>query len=198
MSGPEELLDVALEPMAKGRPPGVGRVDAGPLFLVCTNGRRDPCCAERGRPIAASLVPAFGDAVWECSHIGGDRFAGNLVCFPHGVYFGRVGSDDAPTLAHEYVEGRLSLDHYRGRSCYPFEVQAAEYLVRQRLRLTGIDDVVFEDRADASDGRVRVSFLARDRSVAVVVRSRPADPPRPLTCYSEQASRPPVYELLED
>ena len=27
-------------------------------------------------------------------HVGGDRFAGNLVCLPEGLYFGRVGPEE--------------------------------------------------------------------------------------------------------
>ncbi|MGH2556507.1 MAG: sucrase ferredoxin [Actinomycetota bacterium] len=198
LAAPQDLLDVDLASMAAGRPPRAGQEEPGPLLLACTNGRRDPCCAELGRPVAASLVSSFGDAVWECSHIGGDRFAGNLVCFPHGVYYGRVGPEEAPAVARAYAEGRLSLDHYRGRSCYPFDVQAAEYFVRRRQDLTEIDGVALVQRVDEGEGRVRVTFLAGGRSVAVIVLSRPADQSRPLTCHSELPSRPNVYELLEE
>jgi hypothetical protein len=187
-----------LDPMAEGLPPRLGRREDGPLFLICTNGRRDPCCAERGRPLASALNSAFGPFVWECSHIGGDRFAGNLVCFPHGVYFGRVGREEAETVAREYTEGRLSLNHYRGRSCYPFDVQAAEYFVRRRFELEGIDEIRFVERTEGEGGWVRVTFLARGRSVETVVLSSPALPPRPLTCHSVRVSRPPSYEVLEE
>lgn len=198
LASPEDLLDIDLSPMAEGGPPGAGREEDGPLLLACTNGRRDPCCAELGRPLAASLVPDFGDAVWECSHIGGDRFAGNLVCFPHGVYFGRVGTEEATHVARAYAEGRLSLDHYRGRSCYPFDVQAAEHFVRRRFDLNRIDEVELVERVDASDGLVRVTFLAMGRPVTAIVRARPAAEPRRLTCYSERPSRPSVYELFDE
>ena len=41
-----------------------------------------------------------------------------------------------------YAEGRVgSLDRYRGRSCDPFPVQAAERAVREHLGLDRIDDV---------------------------------------------------------
>ena len=56
-----------------------------PLVLVCTNGRHDPCCATFGRPLARVLREgAQRDDVWECSHIGGDRFAANIVILPEG------------------------------------------------------------------------------------------------------------------
>ena len=30
-------------------------VGGGPVFLVCTNGKHDPCCAEWGRPVYRAL-----------------------------------------------------------------------------------------------------------------------------------------------
>ena len=86
-----------------------------PLVVVCTHGRRDVCCAERGRPLAGRSPPRFPDATWESTHVGGDRFAGNMVVFPHGLYFGRVEPDEGPGIAHAYAEGRIgSLERYRG------------------------------------------------------------------------------------
>ena len=97
-----------------------------PLFLVCTHGKHDRCCARLGRSLYDALrEQAEEDWVWQCSHIGGDRFAGNLVCLPEGLYYGRVGPGDAWTVLDEYLAGRIELEHYRGRSCYPFAVQAA-------------------------------------------------------------------------
>ena len=67
-----------------------------PLFVVCTHGRRDPCCAERGRPVVERLSASFPEVTWESTHVGGDRFAGNLVAFPHGLYHGRVEPERDP------------------------------------------------------------------------------------------------------
>ena len=49
------------------------------LCLVCAHGRHDTCCAVRGRPIAAALAAAHPRRVWECSHVGGCRFAPAVV-----------------------------------------------------------------------------------------------------------------------
>src|SRR5262249_29131373 len=115
---------------------------AGPLLLVCTHGKHDRCCARYGRPLYEALRDEADEGwVWQCSHVGGDRFAGNLVVLPEGLYFGRVGPDDAWTVLEEYVAGRIHLPCYRGRSRYPFRIQAAEQAVRERAGLTGIDDL---------------------------------------------------------
>lgn len=198
VTGAGDLLDLDLEPLAQGDRPGLGWIDDGPVFLVCTNGRRDPCCAERGRPLAAALTRSFGGSVWECSHIGGDRFAGNLVCFPHGVYLGRVRPEESEGVGRAYAEGRLSLAHYRGRTCYPFEVQAAEAFLRQKFGLAGIEEVEFAGRDQEAGGRIRMTFIAARRHMTLMVRSRLATPSRPLTCHADRLSRPPEYEVVEE
>jgi hypothetical protein len=134
LGGYEDLLD--LDFGAGGEP-----VDH-PLLLVCTHGKHDRCCARYGRPLLAALRDqAEPGWLWQCSHVGGDRFAGNLVCLPEGLWFGRVGRDDAWLLLDEYLAGRIHLELYRGRSCYPFAVQAAERAVRAETGLTGIGDL---------------------------------------------------------
>ena len=123
---PERLLDLDLGPLAFPDPPGLG--DPGPagLALVCTNGRHDPCCADLARPVVRALVAAGVPDVWESSHVGGDRFAANVVSLPDGVYYGRVEPDDAPALLAAHRAGTIDLAHYRGRSHLPPLVQAAD------------------------------------------------------------------------
>jgi hypothetical protein len=115
-----------------------------PLLVVCTRGKRDRCCARYGRPLYDRLrQEAEEDWVWQSTHVGGDRFAGNLVCLPQGLYFGRVGAGDVWPLLDELLEGRIYLGCYRGRSCYPFAVQAAELAVREARAITDLDGVRF-------------------------------------------------------
>ena len=104
-----DALDLDLPALGGGIRPGFEAVE-GALFLVCTHGRRDVCCAERGRPLARALAGAFPDRTWESSHVGGDRFAGNLVAFPHGLYFGRVEPGEVADHALRTREGFDRLD----------------------------------------------------------------------------------------
>ena len=113
-----------------------------PLFLVCTHGKHDACCARHGRPLYEALCDVLDDEwIWQCTHLGGDRFAGNLLVLPWGLYFGRVEPADAVALVEEVLAGRIPLELYRGRSCHPFPAQAAERAVREQAGLLGIDDV---------------------------------------------------------
>ena len=113
-----------------------------PLFVVCTHGKHDPCCARYGRPLYEALRDEVEpDWVWQVTHVGGDRFAGNLVCLPEGVYYGRADRAEAVAILDEHLAGRIWLEGYRGRSCYPFAVQAAELEVRRATGRTGIYDL---------------------------------------------------------
>jgi hypothetical protein len=163
-----------------------------PLLVVCTHGKRDRCCAKFGRPLYDELCEqAERDWVWQSTHVGGDRFAGNLVSLPSGLYFGRVERGDVWSLLDELLAGRIAMNRYRGRSCYTFPEQAAEREVRDRTGLTGIDDLRLLARARAGDGW-RVCFAAGDVEHEVVVSTELGEPTY-LTCDATTPVRPPRY-----
>jgi (2Fe-2S) ferredoxin len=115
------------------------RVD-GPLYLVCTNGRRDVCCGLAGRELAQALAPELGERLWETSHVGGHRFAPNLVCLPEGLVYARLNADAARRVVAAHREGRIVLDHFRGRTSLEPEAQAADFFARRETGRLGIAD----------------------------------------------------------
>ena len=159
-----------------------------PLLLVCVHGRRDRCCARYGQPLFDRLCKLGHTGwTWMATHVGGDRFAGNLVCLPEGLYYGRVGRTAAEPLLASYLEGRVDVDHYRGRSCYPFPAQAAEVHVRRETGLLGLTDLRLAD-ATPTDGGWRVRFEAEVAGVVHEVDvERRLDPAAYLTCRAEVA-----------
>lgn len=96
-----------------------------PLFLVCTHGRRDVCCAIDGRVVAAVLDDVLPGAVWETTHLGGDRFAGNAVVLPEGSMYGRLDGDSAPQVILDHLDGLVELDRWRGRCAWSPAAQVA-------------------------------------------------------------------------
>lgn len=158
----EDLLSLDLEALGAGRSPGLDRHHA-PLFCVCTHGRHDACCAERGRPVAWALNAAHPDETWECSHLGGDRFAANVLVLPDGLYYGRLDAASALTVTGAHTAGRLDLDHLRGRSGLAMSVQAAEIGLRQELAETGLDTVRFLGRHAAGPADNPADAAAHDR-----------------------------------
>jgi hypothetical protein len=187
---PKALLRLDLGVLAFPDRPGVGTAGPPSLHLVCTNGRHDPCCADFGRPVVRALADAGSPDVWECSHVGGDRFAANVVCLPEGIYYGRVEPEQAARLVADYRERLLDLDRYRGRSCYGPLVQAAEAFARSHLgerRLDAMSVLAAEQRPDRSvavhlqqrDGVTLEVVVARDRSEATVLMTCRGGPGQP-------------------
>ena len=169
-----------------------GRSVDHPLFLVCTHGKHDPCCARLGRSLYEALRDELApDWVWQVSHIGGDRFAGNLVCLPEGLYYGRVDRETAGPVLDEHLARRILIPSYRGRSIYTFAVQAAERVLRERTGLVGIDDLTLREvvRRNAS---TRVTFAAGAETHELRVDEERGDLTR-LTCSSESLERPPRF-----
>ena len=189
----EDVRDVDLAALGAGRSPGL-EPHPDPVLAVCTHGRHDACCAERGRPLAAALAASrHADAVWECSHIGGDRFAGNLLVLPRGLYHGRLDPASALEVADAVAGGRLALDHFRGRSDLAMPVQTADIEVRRRLGLTGLDDV--RPTAAHTDGDLTsVTVDAAGREVTVQVR-RVLGAAEQLTCGARRDNPVPRFEV---
>jgi len=115
----DDLGDIALEAVADAPVTSFGAHMSDPIFLVCTNGKRDACCALRGRALMTALATDHAERIWECTHLGGHRFAGNLVCLPDGIIYGRVSALDGPRLADAYLAGHLDPALLRGRSARP-------------------------------------------------------------------------------
>ncbi|RIX31069.1 sucrase ferredoxin [Amnibacterium setariae] len=114
-----DLLDVPLDG-------STGEPSDEPILAVCAQGRHDECCAVRGRPVAARLAARFPEATWECSHIGGDRFAATMILFPHALTYGRIDDGDPVHVVTEYRAGRIAPEGFRGRASVPRIVQAAQ------------------------------------------------------------------------
>jgi hypothetical protein len=160
-----------------------------PLFVVCTHGKHDPCCARYGRPLYEALRDEVEpDWVWQVTHVGGDRFAGNLVCLPEGVYYGRADRAEAVAILDEHLAGRIWLEGYRGRSCYPFAVQAAELEVRRATGRTGIYDLTLVSVRRDGDAW-QVTFRAGGEEHEVEVEPELGDFTY-LTCNSPAVQRP--------
>jgi hypothetical protein len=127
-----ELLDLPFDGSC-------GTPDDQPLFLVCAHSKHDTCCALRGRPVAAALDEIRPGRVWETSHVGGDRFAANVLVLPAGLLYGRV----LPFAAAEFVAAAEADEVVgallRGRVGLPSAAQAAlafgyEHLAVRRRR----------------------------------------------------------------
>ncbi|WP_419197265.1 sucrase ferredoxin [Mycolicibacterium austroafricanum] len=147
----------------------------GPLVAVCAHGRHDRCCAVRGRAAAAAIAAAYPENTWECSHLGGDRFAATMLILPEGLCYGRVDSTDGAELVRLYLDGRLDDRFLRGRTSLPHAVQAAQHFARETLgenRIDTLDPVTVE----GADDTILVVLAAEAGTVEVLLDVAMSEP----------------------
>ena len=158
-----------------------------PLLLVCTHGRHDVCCAVRGRPVALALAARWPDQTWECTHIGGDRFAANLLVVPDGTVYGGLDPATAAEVVARHLAGIVDTDHLRGFSAHPPPVQAALAEVLRAHGPGAVTDVRPGDVAHPGADHWQVDVLGSgalpSRTRVTVQRTR--QPAARLTCRAE-------------
>lgn len=195
----EQLLDVDLAATLRGEQLAGAEPWGRPLFLVCTHGRRDKCCAKFGYALYKSLRQDAGDDVWQSSHVGGDRFAANLICFPDGFFYAHVTPEAGSQIISQYNRQTVSLNNYRGRCCYPSPIQAAEFFLRSESGLIGIRDVKFLDYVPITGNHwlVRFRSLQDSQTYEIYLKSQISEFQNPLTCQSSEGKRVVQYSLSE-
>lgn len=160
---PEELLDLPLDGSA-------GETDDAAWFLVCAHGKHDPCCALLGRDVAAALDAVRPGRVWETSHVGGDRFAANVLVLPDGMLYGRVPAGGVGQFADAVDAGLVALPLLRGRVGLPPVAQAAAALAYTELALGSVRDVHVLSSSRVVDGAASVRLRTAKGDVTVRVR----------------------------
>ncbi|MQY12949.1 hypothetical protein SRB5_30880 [Streptomyces sp. RB5] len=180
---PRELLGLDFAALGAGtEPPGTAPYDGDTLAFVCTNGKRDRCCALLGRPLAAALRAAGGTDTWEITHLGGHRFAPTLLLLPHGYAYGRVSAHAVKEIAEAVHEGRVVLEGCRGRSTWDRPGQCAELAVRSHAGVAGADDLTVV-RTEGANPAWTVLVRHRDgRSWSVDVTATAGPEPSPASC----------------
>jgi hypothetical protein len=174
-----------------------------PLILVCTHGVHDVCCALRGRPVALELAARWPDLVWECSHIGGDRFAPNVVLLPDGFYYGNLDPASAIRTVEAHLAGTVLTDRLRGMAGFLPPVQAAAIAAHERYGPLGPSDVsvratehIGPHHGHGSETIVDLVVGSQPRLVRVRVLSvRRAD--AQLTCRATRETPATEYRIID-
>ncbi|MBM7168943.1 sucrase ferredoxin [Streptomyces sp. G44] len=180
---PGRLLDLDFAALGAGDHGGFGTPHTGaPLALVCTNGKRDRCCALLGRPLAAELAAADEKGAWEITHLGGHRFSPTLLVLPYGYAYGRTGTHAVKEILEAVRANRVITEGCRGNSAWERPGQAAELAVRTATGEdgAGVLTVVGTDGA-APLWDVTVAH-ADGRRWQVTVEQGASLPPRPESC----------------
>jgi (2Fe-2S) ferredoxin len=190
-----DLLD-AVPFLRSGLPTDAGDASPDPVLLVCAHGRHDVCCAVRGRPVAAALQERWPGQTWECSHVGGDRFAANLVVLPDGVFYGNLDAASAVGVVDAHRRGATDVEHLRGLSTEaPLgQVAVAAALARYAPAPARAFSTTSVKALAPHRWRVHLTGTGHlpDLDVVVVTSARP---PARLTCAALRDTAAMAYEV---
>ncbi|MEV8128166.1 sucrase ferredoxin [Streptomyces sp. NPDC085944] len=193
---PSRLLDLDFPALGRGDHHTFDSVLAGgphqgdPLALVCTNGKRDRCCALLGRPLAAEIAASGADGVWEVTHLGGHRFSPTVLVLPHGYVYGRVRAHSVKEVLHRAQEGRIVVEGCRGHSAWERPGQAAELALRSAVAEDAAQALTVV-RTDGAAPRWEVTLAHSDgRRWRVTVVQGASAPPRPESCGASVLGSP--------
>ena len=162
---------------------------------MCTHGVHDVCCAVKGRPVARALAGRWPEETYECSHLGGDRFAPNVLLLPDLACFAGMPDDRAVPLIEAHLAGASDVAWLRGvAGLHPAE-QVALGAALERWGPTTTTELATRlvgEVGDFDSGRWTVEVTGRDRVVGrarVVVTSRRQAEPARLTCRADRETR---------
>ncbi len=179
LASADALLDLDIPAMVaalrEGTMPAESEAITKPLVLVCTNGKRDRCCAKWGLPVYAALAERSEVECWQTTHLGGHRFAPTLLTLPDGLCYGRLTMDDLDPLVAAVVAGRVFEPErtLRGRTCLSAAGQAAEVAWRVGAGALEVAALASVDEAH-DDDRVQVTLTDREGSTHAVAMHRRA------------------------
>jgi hypothetical protein len=169
---PEELTDLPLPDLDSPLP---GEPVPEPMLLICTHDQRDPCCGLAGKGLAETLA---APTVFECSHLGGHRFAPTAFVLPTGYLYGRLEPESATAVHLAAAAGEVVTDSCRGRCSWSPGGQVAELAVRSATGLRAPDAVVV---LDENDDTVHLRTASGDRWDVDLERVE-VDTTRPASC----------------
>jgi hypothetical protein len=187
-----EDLRVCVDPLA-------GEAYAGPLVLVCTHGVHDVCCAITGRPVAAALAARWPEATFECSHMGGDRFAPNVLVLPDRACFAGLSPDLVGPVVEAHLAGRTDPRWLRGvAGLHPAE-QVAVAAVLEHVGAGSSTDLrtqVVSQEGTLGAGRWTVEVQGRSDRFRVVVESGREATASRLTCRAVREARALTWDTV--
>jgi hypothetical protein len=160
------IRDLNWQDIIDNKPAYQKYISPTPIYLICTNDQHDPCCGKWGQALFDQSQST--ENLWQCSHLGGDRFAANVVSLPAGNYYRQVDSDALKSIIESEKQNTLYVDRFAGRSCYDRITQVAFHHLLRTYPQTGINDWSLVGKEEKVTLRFSIGFLGKnDRKVIV-------------------------------
>jgi hypothetical protein len=149
--------------------------DAGHVYAICVHGSHDPCCGTYGARIYRAAQRS-GARILLSSHVGGCRFAPNILCLPEGLLYGHVSEDEVASVIEHHERGLIYLDRYRGRTSYAQPVQVAEFFLRRETGILDYRELVCTEWMETNPGQWLTRFSSHKGKNYQVVHRRSETP----------------------
>jgi hypothetical protein len=185
-----DLLEIDLHPLVAGEPGDPAYQRKEPLYLVCTNGKRDQCCSIYGPEIYQTMRTEAGETVWQSSHIGGHNQAPIMLFFPYGINYAHTTPSEALRLMQAHQQGKLVLHHYRGRVCYDTHIQAAEHFWREQTGNLELPGVQIDAITELKPNLWQLTVCGQDGSdpIPMQIQRQFSDYEIPITCSKKKSA----------
>lgn len=185
-----DILNIDLSSLVAGQSGNPAHLRTEPLYLVCTNGKRDQCCSIYGPETYDEMTEEAGDAVWQSSHIGGHNQSPITLFFPHGVNYAHTTPSEIRRLMQAYQNGKVVLHHYRGRVGFDPPVQASEHFWREQTGNLDLHGVQIESVTELANNEWKVTLLDTDggNRETIHLKQRFSDYNIPITCSKKKNS----------
>lgn len=137
-------------------------------LFICTDGPHDKCCGEFGYQVfrkAFELTKDTGIHVYECSHLGGHKFAATMKAYPSNVMYGRVDTDNVVEVIDAIKTETIYADCYRGRGVLTLEETIAEYVISKMNQENTLRKVDVKNVSEA-EKKITVYFANKEEETS--------------------------------
>jgi len=167
-NGQSDLLQGMLN--SQGIPDLANTQRSKPMLLICTNGKRDQCCATFGRSLIGQckevLSPELYGQILECSHLGGHRFAPTAIWLPENLVLGRL---EPQAVADLLETGSVDSRFIRGNTQLPPAQQVVHAFVwPQEITFLSCEQHDTDFHIDALVNSSSKSFIVTSTPVTTV------------------------------
>ncbi|KAK3021557.1 hypothetical protein RJ639_046505 [Escallonia herrerae] len=177
--------------------PGTPEALRGVYIFVCAHGTRDRRCGVCGPAVITRFKEEIEShglqgkvSVRSCSHIGGHKYAGNVIIFGshskgevNGHWYGYVMPDDVPFLIEQHIEkgevvdflwrGQMGLSEEDQRKCQDLRLRAngGANLEKSSKDSTETNDII----ATASQSQTEINGCCQANGTSPCCQSSDAD-----------------------
>ncbi len=190
----EDLLTIDLDELLADGPAAPSKGASDPTLLICTNGKRDACCARDGSKAYIAHAEVAGRAAWQSTHIGGHRFSATAALLPWGVFVGRLDLVPAADFWADLEQGLLKPLVYRGRSSWPQPAQIAEFYLGQQRGIIDLNHTAFTGLEAEDKDHWTASFKVNGQPYRVTVARTWTDTYVYKSSGKDEQVRVPSYE----